>query len=90
MTKPLWFAAGVLLASAAHAAAVGFSDDPVVRQVEIMLNTAPGQMIPADWRFPTLRLRYLGTRSAGGGDYDVRVHRYPADGGSGAESRSPW
>lgn len=53
----------------------GATSDPFVGRLELLLGMHPGQLLPVDTRAPDIRLQYLGTRSVGHNDYDVRVRR---------------
>lgn len=68
------FAAAFILGQVCHRA-WGAVYDPFVSRLELLFNVRPGQLIPVDTRAPDVRLQYLWTRSAGNGNYDVRIHR---------------
>lgn len=63
----LFFALGSLVNAA--------TSDPFVTRLEILFGIHAGGLLPVDTRAPDIRLQYLGTRSVGGGDYDIRVRR---------------
>lgn len=75
-----WFFLFLLLAAAfilgqVTRQALGAAYDPFVTRLEMIFGVHPGGLIPVDTRAPDIRLQYLGARSVGQGDYDIRIRR---------------
>lgn len=70
------FVVGVVASSVAHSAPA-FQTDWLVLNLENMFHVKQGELVPADWRFPTMpRLRYLGVKISGD-VYAVYLKRVP-------------